>query len=86
MQVDLWMCLLGGRAFGFDSRASGRANNGQTVTLEFIADNVGDLIGEFANGGAAVLLHHPVLLPLRGAIVSFHVWMICRKFDNKFEK
>ena len=65
--LDLCMCLLGGRAFSFNTRASGRANDCQAVAFELIADNVDDLIREFANGGAAVFLHHPVLLPLRGA-------------------
>ena len=63
------MCLLRGCAFGFDSRATGRANNCQTIAFEFAADNVRDLVGKFANGGAAIFLHHPVLPKVQGAAI-----------------
>lgn len=67
------MCFLGGRAFRFDSRASGRAYDCQTIALEFVADDTANLIGKLANGGPAVLLNHPAhRLPLRGAALRLH--------------
>ena len=69
------MCLLRGRTFGFDSRASGRADYSNTIAFDFIEDDARDFFRKFANGGPAVLLYHPVLLTLRGAAVPIHVSM-----------
>ena len=70
------MCLLCGRTFGFDARASGRADYSNAIAFEFIEDDARDFFRKFANGGAAVFLYHPVLLALRGAAVYIHVSMV----------
>ena len=37
-QLHSLICVLGGCAIGFDSRTSGRADDGYAVMLEFVAD------------------------------------------------
>ena len=38
-QLTLWKCVLGGCAIGFDSRTSGRADDGYAIPFDFVADD-----------------------------------------------